>query len=340
MDEAGVLALCELFDLGAPRAAPTAVVGGLTNRLWRLETEQGVFAVKRMNRDPDRTDYIEWFDRAFMLEQSCFAAGVPMPRPIPVAATGHCLGELPQPDGPPITLRVHAWVDGVKLDNSVAYSPEVASHVGSILARIHALRMGSAVTNSEALPVFGDDHWRTALDRLEYADGEWAAKLRALGPVLHDLEAYVIAAHDDPTPLLLSHRDSDAKNFIRTPAGELMLVDWDAAGPVNPRQDLANEALVWAGVHRGEPDAAVARAFVEAYRRAGGVRERFRRTDLAELLAARLGWFDFNLRRALGERIRDESDREYGWAVIRRNVTELPRFVSSLDRWVAALAPP
>src|SRR5438309_6625891 len=49
---------------------------------------------------------------------------------------------------------------------------------------------------------------------------------------------------------------------MRTASGELLLVDWDAAGPVNPRHDLANEALVWAGVHRTDPDVATARAFV------------------------------------------------------------------------------
>ncbi|MDP9236215.1 MAG: aminoglycoside phosphotransferase family protein [Chloroflexota bacterium] len=331
-------ALCELFYLGAPRAALTPVGGGLTNRMWRLETARGVFAVKQMNRDFDRADDVEWFDRAFTLERAAFAAGVPMPRPIPVAATGRCLGELARSDGPPITVRVHEWADGVKLDNSVAYPGEIAARVGSILARIHALRMKSGVAKSEALRVFGDEHWRTALERLEDANSERAGELRTLAPVLHDLEAYVIAAQDDATPLLLSHRDSDAKNFMRTSAGELMLVDWDAAGPVNPRQDLANEALVWAGVHRDEPDAAVARAYVDAYRRAGGVAEAFRPTDLAELIAVRLGWLDFNFRRALGERIRDESDREYGWNVLGRNMGELPRFAGSLDRWVALLA--
>jgi hypothetical protein len=147
----------------------------------------------------------------------------------------------------------------------------------------------------------------------------------------------VSAAHDDPTPLLLSHRDSDMKNFLRTPAGELILVDWDAAGPVNPRHDLANEALVWAGVHLGDPDVVVARAFVGAYGGATNMTERFRSTDLAELVAVRLSWFDFNVRRALGHRIRDDADRQLGVNVVRRNTAQLPRFARSLGDWLAVL---
>ena len=337
MDDSAVRALCALFDLGAPGAAPTAVAGGLTNRLWRLETERGIFAVKQMNRDFDRVDYVDWFERAFALEQACFAAGVPMPRPLPVAATGRCLGEFPGPGAQPITVRAHEWLEGVKLDNSAPHPAEVAARVGSILARIHALRMTSEVTAAEALRVFGDEHWRTLLDRLERADGDWAGTLHGLLPALRDLEAYLLAAHDDPTPLLLSHRDSDMKNFMRTPAGELLLVDWDQAGPVNPRQDLANEALVWAGLHLRDPDPALARAYIEAYRLGAGTSERFRATDLAELVAVRLGWFDFNVHRALGERVRDASDIAVGANVVRRNLTELPRFARSLDTWLAVL---
>ena len=329
--------ICELFDLGAPSGTPTSVEGGLTNRLWRLTTTRGAFAVKQMNRDVHRAGYVDWFDRAFTLEQAAFAALVPMPRPVPVAATGRCLGELPNGDGRPITVRVHEWVEGLRLDNSTPYSGQVAERVGSILARIHALGMSSEQAASETLHVFGVEHWRTLAERVDRARADWAEEFRGLLPVIGELEAYVVAAHSDLTGLLLSHRDSDPKNFMRAPGGELLLVDWDAAGPVNPRHDLANEALAWAGVHRGEPDPAVARAFVDAYRRDGGVSEAFRPTDLAELVVVRLFWFEFNVYRALGERVRDESDRALGAAVVRRNVTQLPRFARSLGAWLAIL---
>jgi aminoglycoside phosphotransferase (APT) family kinase protein len=190
---------------------------------------------------------------------------------------------------------------------------------------------------TEALLVFGDEHWRRMTERAHALGAEWAPEMEALLPSLAQLESYVLAAREDPTPLLLSHRDADPKNTMRTPSGELILIDWDAAAPVNPRQDLANCALVWAAVHAHEPDVDAARTYVDAYRRAGGIDEPFRPTDLAELVALRLSWLNFNLRRALGERIRDESDRDAGVRVIRRQVEQLPRFVRSLEAWVAVL---
>ncbi len=337
MDAATLNTISTTFTLGAPRAAPTAVPGGLTNRFWRVETDRGVFAVKEMNRDPDRTDYVEWFDRAFSLEQAAFRAGVPMPRPIPVTGTGRCLAEI-LPDGePPMTVRVHEWVDAEPMQNGVVYDSRTIERAATILARIHSLRMSCDATPADALLVFGAEHWRGIVARAASAGEAWAPLLEELLPSLAELERYLLEAHEDPTPLVMSHRDADPKNTMCAPSGELILIDWDAAAPVNPRQDLANCALVWAAVHAQEPDMDAARTYVRAYRRAGGFDEPFRQTDLAELVALRLSWLNFNLRRARGERIRDGSDREAGIRVLQRNITELPRFLRSLEKWIAVL---
>ena len=331
-------AVCEMFDLGTPRGAPSAVDGGLTNRMWRFETDRGIFAVKEMNRDLHRTDHIAWYDRACSLEQGAFNVGVPMPRPVPVASTGRCLGEISGRGGePPLTVRVHEWVEGEKLDNGTAYPVDVVRRVATILAQIHALHMRADAAAADALPVLGREHWLARAEQTQSVDAELAKDLRGLLPAIAELEAYLTMAHDDATPLLLSHRDADMKNFMRTAADELLLVDWDQAGPVHPRHDVANHALVWAGVHLGDPDATNARAYVDAYRRAGGDDDLFRATDLAELVSLRLGWFDFNVRRALGERVRDAADRQLGANVVRRNVEQLPRFARSLEAWIAVL---
>lgn len=337
MDDFTVREICDAFDLGVSVGPLTPVTGGLTNRLWRLETARGLFAVKEMNRNPDRADYIAWFERAFTLERAAFRASIPMPRPIPVAASGHCLAEPADANGGRTTVRVHEWVEGDKLDNSYAYPADVAERVAVILASIHGLRITTDAVVTEALRISGEDHWRSVAGRASSAGADWAREFRLVLPAITELETYIAAAHNDPTPLLLSHRDSDKKNFLRASSGALILVDWDAAGPVNPRHDVANEALVWAGVHLGDPDPDLARAFVDSYRRTAGMDERFQPTDLAELVSVRLGWLDFNLRRALGEHIRDDADREAGVNVVRRNVEQIPRFVRSLGAWLRIL---
>jgi hypothetical protein len=47
---------------------------------------------------------------------------------------------------------------------------------------------------------------------------------------------------------------------------------------------------------------------------------------VAELVSKQLTWFNFNVRRAFGEHLRDASARQAGVGVIRWNRKELPRF--------------
>lgn len=333
MEAALLRAVCEAFALGEPLGSPSAVPGGLANRMWRIETTHGVFAVKQM----DRIEAPGWYDRAFALERAAYAAGVPLPRPVPAAANGRCLAELRTADGTSVAVRAHQWIEGSKLDNGAVYPDRDLERIAVVLAMLHALRMHADVTAREALRIFGDEHWRALADRADAEAQAWAADMRALLAPVHDLEQYLLAARNDPTPLLVSHRDADQKNVMRTARDELLLVDWDQAGPVNPRHDLADHALVWAGVHRDEPDPHAVGTFVAAYRSAGGTSEPFRPTDLAELVAKRLGWIEFNVHRALGEQIRSGADRLTGAQAIRRNTEQLPRILRSLDGWLTLL---
>ncbi len=345
-------AICAAFDLGAPIAAMTPVSGGLSNRMWRLRTDRGEFAVKELNRDFDNADYMPWFERAFAVEMAAFNAGIPMPRPIPAARTGGCLAELPAVGERPATVRVHEWVDGIPVSGADA-DTATARQVGVILARVHALRLPTEATLAEMLLVHGDAHWHSLVERLRAADVPWASRLEAVLSTISELEAFVLEAGAEPVNLIMSHRDADQKNVIlardadansvaqaSSPARlpEAMLIDWDAAGPVSARHEIAKEALDWAGVHRGEPDPSVASGMIDGYRAAGGDFGSARRNDFGEFIGVILIWLEFNVRRALGERLQDVSDAELATREALQILENLPRFATSLDKWVALLS--
>lgn len=312
------------------------MAGGLTHRMWRIATTRGVFAVKELNRDFENPDYVGSCERAFVFEQAAYRAGLPMPRPMSVAASGRCLAEVPGTGPRPMTVRAHSWVEGERLDNSRAYPPDDAAQIAVMLARIHAL--GRAADDpGGGLRTFGEAHWRAHLERADERGDAWAPLLRGLLPALRELEAYVASTCDDPSPLLISHNDADKKNCLRASDGRLLLVDWDAAGPVNPRHDVANCALAWAGVRLGDPSRPLVQAFIGAYRGAGGRHMSFQPGDLAGLVSRQLVWFNFNVRRALGERARDDADRAAGAEAIHANARQLPRFLRSLDAWLSVL---
>ena len=114
----------------------TRVHGKSSNRLYRLDTDQGSFAVKELNLVDRRWTYHA--DDVFRFEQAAFAAGIPMPEPISA-----------DPD-----VLVHRWVEGDKLPEAPVPAA-FAFEIGEILARIHAL----------------DVQWTHAVDRGPDATG-------------------------------------------------------------------------------------------------------------------------------------------------------------------------
>ncbi len=324
--------VCDAFALGRARGELTPVAGGLTHRMWRLETDRGVFAVKEINIDPTGTWQRPWIEGAFAVERAAFDAGVAMPQPVVAAATGACLADVARNDGSAAPVRVHAWVDGTGLHHTV-YPADVAASVAATIARIHRLQLPAAETLTEALRTGGEEHWLALAERVERSDIEWRWEFQGILHIVRDLEAYVEGTREDTTPLIMGHRDADQKNWMRTVSGELLLVDWDAAGRIHPRHEAAGLALRWSGSGLGEPDWRVVRAWIQAYREAGGELDRIQPGDLGEYVSVAIWWFEYNLRRALGERARDEADRRLGAEMARREFKSLPRLMGSLERW-------
>lgn len=197
------------FELGQPMCEPVEVSGGLSNQLWRLDTEHGAFAVKRMVANADLPSLVENVEAAFTIERRAWAAGVPMPEPIVEPSSGRALARVDE-----ALFRVHRWVDGTP----GAGSPVEAA---ALLARIHAVSQARWAR----MPMRG---W--AADR-------WSAELARL--------THRVAAGPDRVLVVDSHGDLDRKNTVRQVDGTLVALDWDAAGPVGAVHEAAGVALDW-----------------------------------------------------------------------------------------------
>ena len=88
------------------------------------------------------------------------------------------------------------------------------------------------------------------------------------------LEAISTAAHNwrrqEPHRARIgSHHDLNAHNVLFSPYG-LSLVDWDAAGPIDPRWELANYATLWSARADGFYDLDATVSLLAGYQEAGG----------------------------------------------------------------------
>jgi aminoglycoside phosphotransferase (APT) family kinase protein len=288
--------LAELFQLGRPQGMIEVVAHGQCNPygVRRLRTDLGTFAVKLCDRRP--------LNAALLIEASAFGAGVPMPEPI-----RSCTGQLDafvEDGGRASWIRVHRWVEGEPLSWGTA-DPETSFGVGRILASLHRLRVPEEALSTEEMPEWAmptKEKWRRLAEAAVRQQVPWAAELSRKLPFLASHVEYIAGIGGTTERVVPGHRDLHPPNVIKTPDGALVLVDWDSAGPVIAREDVARYALIWAKGEDEPPRETVVRAFIDGYRDAGGLYASKGVADLVGQTETALKWLAFNIRRDLGGR--------------------------------------
>jgi hypothetical protein len=128
---------------------------------------------------------------------------------------------------------------------------------------------------------------------------------------------------------VMSHRDLDAKNVLRAASGDLVVVDWDAAGPVLAEWDVVTTALDWSDARGTTVSHTAFEHFISAYAAAGGYINPVTRGSFAGWCDGVLDWLWFNLERSTSD---DLIERELGVSEVARSA----RFIPSAAHWIAA----
>lgn len=195
------------------------VHGGFANRVYRLDTDQGSFAVKELNLVDRRWTYR--VEDVFRFERAAFAAGIPMPEPI--SASHHTL--------------VHRWVEGEKLPEAPV-SAEFAFEIGEILARIHALDIPWTQVPVED-PVPRD--WPELAARAAATGQPWADELASHVETFLEIARFVDTC-ERPGPVVLTHRDIQPWNLL-TKERRPVVLDWELSGMLDLSGELGSTAL-------------------------------------------------------------------------------------------------
>ncbi|MDT0168473.1 aminoglycoside phosphotransferase family protein [Pseudarthrobacter sp. BRE9] len=238
----------ELSHLGAPIGPMIRVHGGFANRMYRLDTDQGSFAIKELNLVGRRWTYR--VEDVFRFECAAFAAGIPMPEPISAGQ---------------YTL-VHRWVEGEKVPEAPV-SAAYAFEVGEILARIHALDVTWTNVSIEE-PASQD--WSELAARATATGQPWADELAS------QVETFLAIAHfvdtcERPGPIVLTHRDIQPWNLLAR-EGRPVVLDWELSGMLDLSSELGSTALSLAkgpGLEDIKP--AIFRSVLDGYVTGGGV---------------------------------------------------------------------
>jgi Ser/Thr protein kinase RdoA (MazF antagonist) len=247
----------ERFDLGELVVPVASVSQAFSNEVFRVQTTTGTYALKLYASALPSNRRLQ-LAAGMSFERSVLKTGlVPMPRP--VAAGEDWLIEVDTPSGPR-PARCHEWVPGAPAVRPLR--PEVIRVAGRHLGVLHAMECPGGDTSQ--LPPLDVDRWGAATrDSTQHKLG-WADQLTSLTPLIEDLAADLEILRKQCRPMRISHRDYDPKNAVIAPAGQLVITDWDYAGPVLPDVELVVAATSFAS---NESDVM---NFISGYRDSGG----------------------------------------------------------------------
>ena len=213
--------------------------------------------------------------------------------------------------------------------------------MGALLGQMHALKLEFAALPQPEWEHFRVDDWDLLTVHAYDAGISWATPIRA---VMHKLiewsKLYEQAGEQLSGTYVVSHRDMDQKNVIWQDERTPRLIDWEAAGLVNPTMELVSVALDWSGLATGVVREDISSAGMESYVQSGGMVRDAGIDAIYGVMGIWLSWLVFNMRRSLGESVFNEEERQVG---IRETPLALARlstlahyaetWASWIDRW-------
>ncbi len=209
---------------------------------------------------------------------------------------------------------VFPWVDARALSAAPA-GRDQARRIGQILGRIHALPLFFDGLQPPELPGHADDEsdWSLLVEDAERRRAAWAPEARAALP---DIAAWIRASEEARQALwggwAISHGDLDQKNVLWSDEHTPWLIDWEAAGYVQPAVEAVVAALNWAGQAAGVLDVAAFEAFLEGYRREATLTSQEVGYGLQAYCGDWCGWLKHNMRRSLGLAASDPEEQALG----------------------------
>jgi len=238
------------------------VARGKQGLVWRLDTADGSWAVKRPFHLSGEDEVAE----ATAFQEAAYAAGVPAPQ-VRRTTEGRVVATLAGRQ-----VRVYEWVDLMPPD--LRLDP---AWVGAVVAAIHRVR---ATSLSPPDPWYhepvGAGRWDHLIGQLAQAEAPFAGRLADLRDELVALESWI----EPPQMLQTCHRDLWADNVLPTSDGGICVIDWENTGPADPSQELGSVLFEF-----GRADPGRARALTDAYRHAGGPATVNRRGHFSMLIA-------------------------------------------------------
>ena len=320
--------LCMKYALGTITEEPKPVTGGLMHNMYHVSTDQGEYAIKVLNPDiMKRPAALTNMIHAELVSNA-------LSNVIPLVAAKTIQGKnIIEVDGS--FFVVFDWLDGKSV-----FAPDISEYhceqIGRMLGKIHAaqIKIDTMVENLDIRKIYD---WDLFIDKAKQCDSEVLDLLQEyLEKIIKWDRNAVYSLREISKNQVISHRDLDPKNVMWNNNGPY-IIDWEAAGYVNPYQELIEVLNYWISDEMGKYDKAKFDALMQAYTENKNIYNVHWDVILSCSFDGMLGWLEYNLKRALGLEGTGENDRQEGIQQTIGTISDLKKYenqIGQLKEWI------
>ncbi len=308
---------CEKHGLGVLEKEPVLVTGGLLHKMYHVKTRNGDYAVKVLN--PNIMQRAEALNNMINSERiaNAFANEIPL-----VAAKQ--LQEQYVIKEEEFYYIVFDWIEGKSIfvpDNTNDHCKQI----GKILGKIHAIniKIDGLEKEENVRELFA---WDSFLQEAKVQNVKWYSVLEDNLSSIKQWDKQAVESLRLASEFqVISHRDLDPKN-VMWQGSEPYIIDWEAAGYVNPFQELIEVLNYWIVDETGAYDSEKFEALMKVYTDSMDISAVDWEVILPCSFDGMLGWLEYNVKRALGIEGSGTHDKEEGENQLLGTIAELKRY--------------
>lgn len=321
--------LCNTLQLGEIVGLPKRVSGGLLHKMYLVETTRGKYAIKALNPQiMIRPMAVQNFTNSEQI------VNVATKNIHAIPAKKFNSTSIQEMDNQ--FYLVFDWIEGKSLKPSEVRKVH-CEKIGSILADLHKVDFSELCISNNRSDNAQLTDWNYYLYKGQEDNLEWAGIMLEIIDKLYEWnikanEASKILASN----MVISHGDMDLKNVLWNQYSPV-IIDWEAAGYVNPMQELIETAIYWSENEAGIIEKDRFLAFINAYKKRSGALQADWKTVLSNGFLGKLGWLEYSLKRSLRIECTDEIEQKIGTNHAIGTINVLRRYadtVSELERWL------
>ncbi len=280
-------------NLGNEIKSIEKVTGGLSHRMYKVETDKGIYAVKELNT-------------GVMKRKKAYSNFVFSEKVTDIAKENgiSAIGTIKFNNDIMVKsedsyFMVFEWLDG-KILKAEEITDKHCEIIGKMLAEIHNIDFSKIEDEERKKVETNSFDWKRYIPLAEEQSKPYIQELKGTIESLYELNKKSVEALEyAKNNLVISHTDLDRKN-VMWQEDKAFIIDWKASGYINPTIELIQVAWYWSGGDIENIDYNKFEKVINSYKQyyKGNIDKNVDILINADVYGG-LAWLDYNLKRSL-----------------------------------------